>query len=206
MPKQPGNPEVGGGRRKGPAQRRTELLTCAVEISRTEGLAAVTLRRVAELLGVTPGLVSHYFATADQLVVETFREAANHDLGEALRVVGLAKTPRAQLLAFIDRVLGDGEGAPWLDAFSMSRRNETLAAEVRVRMNEWNAPVARIVAAGNAIGEFAAPDPDIAALRLMTMIDGLGVLRAVRSGSAEEVKHIAYAYVSAELRLAGPLA
>ncbi|MFC9996617.1 hypothetical protein [Nocardia sp. NPDC127526] len=40
---------------------------------------------------------------------------------------------------------------------------------------------------------------------LITMIDGLGVLRAVRFGSDEEVINIAYDYASAELRIVDPL-
>lgn len=206
MPKQAGNAQSPGARRKGPAQRRVELLDCAVEISRTEGLAAVTLRRVADVLGVTPGLVSHYFSTVDQLVIETFREASNRDLADTLRVVEGFDSPRARVRALIDHVLGDPEAAaPWLDAWSMSRRDEVLASEVRDRMDEWNAPLARIVLAGNACGEFAAPDPEVAALRLITMIDGLCALRAVRFDSADEVKRIAYDYASAELRIADPL-
>ena len=42
-------------RRKLPAERHDELLRRAVEISRTDGLGAVTLRKVAADLGVTPG-------------------------------------------------------------------------------------------------------------------------------------------------------
>ena len=59
-------------KRKLPAERHGELLAKAVEISADEGLSAVTLRRVATDLGVTPGLVSHYFSSAEQLITAAF--------------------------------------------------------------------------------------------------------------------------------------
>ena len=71
-----------------PAERHGELLAKAVEISQAEGLSAVTLRRVATDLGVTPGLVSHYFSSAEQLIAAAFRTAADADLDGARARVG----------------------------------------------------------------------------------------------------------------------
>ena len=70
-------------KRKLPAERHGELLAKAVEISADEGLSAVTLRRVATDLGVTPGLVSHYFSSAEQLITAAFTASADADLAEA---------------------------------------------------------------------------------------------------------------------------
>lgn len=102
-----------------PAERRGELLAKAVEISQAEGLSAVTLRRVATDLGVTPGLVSHYFSSAEQLIAAAFRAAAVADLDEARARVDAASTPSAGIDALMDYVLGDVSeeaGALWLDA------------------------------------------------------------------------------------------
>ncbi len=72
--------EMRDAKRKLPAERHGELLAKAVEISAAEGLSAVTLRRVATDLGVTPGLVSHYFSSAEQLITAAFTTAAVADL------------------------------------------------------------------------------------------------------------------------------
>ena len=88
--------EVRDAKRKLPAERHGELLAKAVEISAAEGLSAVTLRRVATELGVTPGLVSHYFSSAEQLITAAFKTAAVADLTEAQSRVSAAETPTAQ--------------------------------------------------------------------------------------------------------------
>jgi DNA-binding transcriptional regulator YbjK len=54
-------------RRKPPDERRAEIIETASAIALAEGLDKVTARRVADALGVFPGLVNHYFRTADAL-------------------------------------------------------------------------------------------------------------------------------------------
>ena len=72
-----------------------------------EGLSAVTLRRVAADLGVTPGLVSHYFSSAEQLITAAFRSAAVADLAEARSHIDAAPTALAKMDALMDYVLDD---------------------------------------------------------------------------------------------------
>ena len=94
-------------KRKLPAERHGELLAKAVEISAAEGLSAVTLRRVATDLGVTPGLVSHYFSSAEQLITAAFTTAAVADLDEARSRVERRETPTAKIDALMDYLLDD---------------------------------------------------------------------------------------------------
>ncbi|MGI5439841.1 TetR/AcrR family transcriptional regulator [Streptomyces shenzhenensis] len=70
--------------RKAPAERRNEIVATAARIGLTEGLECVTLRRVADELGVQPGLVGHYFPAADHLVAEAFTGATMAELDTLL--------------------------------------------------------------------------------------------------------------------------
>ena len=188
-------------RRKLPAERRGELLARAVEISGAEGLSAVTLRRVAADLGVTPGLVSHYFSSAEMLIAAAFRTAAEADLGEA-RVRVRAGSPTDRMAALMDYVLDDvseDASALWLDAWSLGRRNPTLAAEAAALTDDWLTLIAGIVGDGVAAGDFAVTDVDVAARRLLLMIDGLGAQKVIRDDPTDELTHIARAYVASEL-------
>jgi AcrR family transcriptional regulator len=191
-------------KRKMPAERHGELLAKAVEISRDEGLSAVTLRKVAATLGVTPGLVSHYFSSAEQLIVAAFGAVADADLAEARRRVAAADTATDKVDALMDYVLDDStvdESANWLDAWSLGRRNPVLAERANALTGEWLAFIAEIVRAGSAAGEFRVADPDVAARRLLTMIDGLGAQKVIGSVASDEIKHIGRTYFSSELGL-----
>jgi AcrR family transcriptional regulator len=187
-----------------PAERHGELLAKAVEISRDEGLSAVTLRKVAAALGVTPGLVSHYFSSAEQLIVAAFGAVADADLNEARRRAAAVDTATDKVDALMDYVLDDStvdESANWLDAWSLGRRNPVLAERANALTGEWLAFIAEIVRAGSAAGEFRVADPDVAARRLLTMIDGLGAQKVIGSVSSDEIKHIGRTYVGSELGL-----
>jgi len=198
--------EARDAKRKLPAERRGELLAKAVEISQAEGLSAVTLRRVAADLGVTPGLVSHYFSAAEQLITAAFRAAAVADLAEARSHIDAAPTAEAKMDALMDYVLDDSSddaSALWLEAWSLGRRNAPLAAEANELTAEWLDCIGEIVRAGVADGEFHVVDVDVAARRLLTMIDGLGAQKVVRAVPSGEAKHIARAYFASELGVAG---
>ena len=52
---------------------------------------------------------------------------------------------------------------------------------------------------GVGSGEFHVADADVAARRLLTMIDGLGAQKVVRAVPADEAKHIARSYFTSEL-------
>jgi AcrR family transcriptional regulator len=167
----------------------------------------VTLRRVGSALGVTPGLVSHYFSSAEQLITAAFTTSANDDLAEARSRVAAAVSPTAKVDALIDYVLDDSSedaSALWLEAWSLGRRNGALAAAANALTIEWLAWIAEIVRSGVSSGEFRVADADVAARRLLTMIDGLGAQMVVRAVPSSEAKHIARSYFTAELGIGPP--
>jgi AcrR family transcriptional regulator len=195
---------VRDARRKLPAERHGELLARAVAIARSEGLSAVTLRRVAADLGVTAGLVSHYFSAAEMLTAATFRAAAQQDLDAAAARIGAAATAVDKMHALLDYVLdddGDEGSALWLETWTLARRNPALA-EVSDELTErWTTAITAIVAAGVEAGEFTVTGPvDAVARRLLTLIDGLGSQKVVRAVPAAEVNQIARTYLRSELR------
>ncbi len=194
--------EMRDAKRKLPAERHGELLAKAVEISAAEGLSAVTLRRVAADLGVTPGLVSHYFSSAEQLITAAFTTAAVADLAAGRSRVAAVGTPTAKMDALMDYVLDESSedaSALWLDAWSLGRRNVALADAANTLTDEWLECLADIVRQGVDSGEFHVADADVAARRLLTMIDGLGAQMVVRAVPSGEAKHIARSYFTSEL-------
>ena len=60
-------------RRRSPEEARAELLAAAATLIAEKGPDGVGLRQVAEAVGVTHGLVTHYFGTYDALVHEVLR-------------------------------------------------------------------------------------------------------------------------------------
>lgn len=169
-------------RRLDPAERAAAVRRAARELALREGLHALSLRSVARAAGVTGPLVAHYVPSMDDLVADTFAEIAGGEL-EQLRtdLTGLAPgLALDRLLAgLVDHDRADVTGI-WVDAWSLGRRNEVLAAAVRQQMDDWQHWVATIVSDGVADGSFSTDDPELAAAGIVGMIDGVNAHALVR--------------------------
>jgi AcrR family transcriptional regulator len=171
-------------RRKDPAERRAEIVSAASRIAVTEGLERVTAKRVAEQLGVVPGLVNHYFTAVDDLVAAAFGFATQLERAEIYRLASLAGSPLEQLRRLLGELLDpkrDAVSLLWLDAWQASRRRPALLAEVGNQMDADALALSGLIEAGVAARQFVSPDPSESAVRIMALVDGYGVQAAARS-------------------------
>ena len=60
-------------KRRARGHARTAILAATLEIIASDGIDAVTHRRVAEIAGVSPGSTTHHFTSREDLIRETFR-------------------------------------------------------------------------------------------------------------------------------------
>jgi AcrR family transcriptional regulator len=174
-------------RRKPPEERRAEILSTASALASAEGLESLTLRRVADELGVYPGLVSHYFQTVDELVVAAFRHAVTTESAECYAAAASEPNPLLRLRRLLASLIGherDGVSLLWLDAWSAFRHRAGLAVEVNRQMAVDKQRLGELVAEGVAAGQFHTADPTASAARIYAVVDGLSVLAAV--GPAED--------------------
>ncbi|WP_291039804.1 TetR/AcrR family transcriptional regulator [Herbiconiux sp.] len=160
--------------RKRPEERREEILGAAADIALEEGIERITLRAVADRLGVRPGLITHYFPAAEDLVIEAFTRAAEV---ERERFFPAAGTPVERLVHFI-RYIESGTSAPlarlWLNARHLSRFSEPL----RVVLDEQDAldreRLLALLREGVAAGEFGEVDVEVVCARIFIAVDGSG--------------------------------
>ncbi|WP_030422683.1 TetR/AcrR family transcriptional regulator [Streptomyces sp. NRRL F-5065] len=160
--------------RKAPAERRNEIVTTAARVGLTEGLECVTLRRVADELGVQAGLVGHYFPAADKLVAEAFTNATMTEL-DALLPEADEDVPPGTLRSFFRLISSaefDNVSRLWLNARHLSRYRPVLREHVVEQELLWCRRIERVVAAGVAAGDFRCADPWVAAVRMLVAIDG----------------------------------
>jgi AcrR family transcriptional regulator len=171
-------------RRKPPQERRAEILQTASQLAVSEGLERVTARRVADALGVFPGLINHYFRSADELVAAAFAHAAASERAEVFGHAEAAVTPieqlRRLLRAWLDRDR-DAISLLWLDAWQASRRRPALLTAVTEQMNADVDRLGPLLQRGHDIGDFHVEDPPATATRVFALIDGLSIQAAIRA-------------------------
>jgi AcrR family transcriptional regulator len=170
-------------RRKPASERLAEIIETAAAIAVAEGLDRVTAKRVAAELGVFPGLVSHYFATADELVATAFAHAAAGEREQNFGLAQLADRPVdriRRLLGFWLHEDRDPVSLLWLDGWQASRRRPALMAEVGRQMNADLDRLSTVIADGITAGDFPIDHPGEPALQILSLVDGLSVQAATR--------------------------
>lgn len=193
--------------RKTPQARRAEIVAAAAAIALADGLECITLRRVAEELAVRPGLISHYFAAAEDLVAEAFGAAATAELDELIPAVRPPGRPLEYLARFFCMTSGegwDGLSRLWLNARHLSRYRATLRDRVGRQEALWRDRLAGLIREGADAGAFRADDPVIAAVQILVVLDGLGAhANTDTSNRPPAVTNMAVSTAERELSLPG---
>lgn len=163
--------------RKDPAARRAEIVTAAAEVALSEGLEAITLRRIAEELDVRPGLISHYFPAVEDLVAEAFAGAATGELDALLPEDPQDGTPAERLARFLARTTGEAYDAIsrlWINARHLSRYRPVLRERVGLQEAAWRERLTTLIRHGVEAGEFRTDNPAVTAIQILVVLDGLG--------------------------------
>ena len=193
--------------RKSPAARRAEIVARAASVALSEGLECVTLRRIGEELDVRPGLVSHYFPSAEELVAEAFGSAAAGELDALLPEGGADTSARERLARFLAPTAGpawDDISRLWINARHLSRYRGSLRERVETQEADWRGRLTGLLAQGVERGEFRAEDPEVVAMQILVVLDGLGAnAGADMGGVPAEVARMAFRVAECQLGLPG---
>ena len=167
-----------------PAERRQEIIAAASRVAVGEGLDRVTAKRVAEELGVVPGLINHYFGSVYDLVAAAFGHAAEAERAVVYGAVSAGAGPLDELNRLLAAFLQpdrDLVSLLWLDAWQASRRRPALLAEVVRQMEADTTQLSMLITRGVESGHFVTVDAASTALRIMALIDGLSIQAATRA-------------------------
>jgi AcrR family transcriptional regulator len=164
--------------RKASEERREEILRSAGAVVLARGFAGISARELAAEIGVSAGLLHHYFSSMDEIrgaAVQLFVEEDLAQLDAALATHTDPVRTLDEVLRFFTPAADDQAWALWMDAWTASRHTPEMQLPVR-RLNERSlATIARVVADGVASGAFTSPDPGASALLIGTMMDGLTI-------------------------------
>ena len=198
--------------RMSPQDRREAIVDAALAVARRKGLASTTVRDVAKEMGTSSGLIHHYFETMDDVLAAAFERVAGRDLKETEDLLEQAGDPRGVLAAFLSSYAPVGEDWAfqlWLDAWAEAARRPVLR-EASSRLNlAWAALLERAIRDGVQAGAFRTDDPQGAAWRILSLIDGLALQVVAHQTIVDRADMLAWAATATERELdlpAGSLA
>jgi AcrR family transcriptional regulator len=171
-------------RRVDHAERRRHVAAAVWRIVRRDGVAGVTVRRVAAEAGLSMGALRHFFTTQDELLAFSMRL-----IGERVRGRLGKLPPDEDVRASVRRALCEvlpldderqAEAEVWLAFVGFARSRPQLAALATTVDDELRQLMRRIVDALAATGRLRpGADPALEAERLHAVVDGLALHRAL---------------------------
>ncbi len=166
--------------RRTKGKNREELIVeAAAQVITERGLASVRIADVAQRAGMTPGHVTYYFPSKNELLVRAIvqSEAAFTDQVEA-QVQAIAD-PWQRLERYFSRA-GASEPADrgwvlWLEVWSLAA-SDPQVAQVQQDLDARSRRIlADIIRYGVELAQFSCADPDETAQLLNAVIDGLSI-------------------------------
>ncbi|MFI6905805.1 TetR/AcrR family transcriptional regulator [Nonomuraea sp. NPDC050394] len=161
-------------------ERRRDVLTAASRVIVRDGIDAATTRAIAKEAGLSNGVLSHYFADKDEILLSALRESHRRIRERLTAKVGELGGLAALREVLLDNLPLDAERTEEtrleVSFWSRSLASEELAEVQRAEAGELRAAVHGLLVEARAAGEVRAEaDLDDATEHLLALVDGLSL-------------------------------
>jgi AcrR family transcriptional regulator len=164
-------------------QQRERIAAAAAKVFGRKGLAAARISDIAGEAGVSVGLVHHYFESKGALFSELIRNL----MDAATQVPALAAkqpgTPLAKLRWYVEVMLAGMKQSPDSVMLVWQAQGGAVSEELRNLVRDRGQAsirqVAELIAAAQASGEALPGDPQLLALHLISLAQGLAAQMAL---------------------------
>jgi len=190
-----------------PDARREAIIDATVSVMLHKGMAATTVRDVSQRMGTSSGLVHHYFASMDGLLAAAFDHAATQDLEATTVAMASCAEPVQRLAAFFWTYARAEQGWTfqlWLDAWSEAVRRPEVQETSRRLNVAWQQLLVETIHDGVRRRVMSCPDPEAAAWRILSLLDGLVLQTVAHRVPIERDVVIAWSVAHAENELGLP--
>ncbi|GAB2933283.1 hypothetical protein GCM10011328_34260 [Hafnia psychrotolerans] len=136
--------------------RKNAILQAAARVALDEGLAATTVRRVANAAGTAAGQVHHHFSSAAALRAEAYL-LVMQNLQQSIEISSARLTPFERIqLYLIDAKDEEYIRAIrlWHEAMLLTEQDELMRAAFASSLSDWHAQVRQVIDDGRKNGDF----------------------------------------------------
>ncbi len=162
-------------------ERRAELAAAVWRLASSDGLEAVTVRRVAEEAGWSTGAVVHYFADKEEMLLLAFSTVADRVRTRLAEAAEQTTEPLGLVRAWLVEGLPTGrerqaEVRVWFAFLGLALTRPDFARAQRLTYRAWRGRVADLLRDAQEHGDIREDvDPSAAAAALVAVVDGLAI-------------------------------
>ncbi|WP_346237870.1 TetR family transcriptional regulator C-terminal domain-containing protein [Niabella insulamsoli] len=165
------------GRRSLKDARQKEIIEVFYKIAKQEGLENASLAKTAELAGINPSLIIHYFKSREQLVNGLIEFILDKYLQIFTVPEGWEKNPKATLLKIIDNVFSKKWNVLFDDSvsyscYALALRHEAIATRYRQLLETLRSNLEQYIRACKKEGSLNVSQPAVTADLIFVLVDG----------------------------------
>ncbi len=167
-------------------ERKEQILTHALRLFATKGLAATKISDIASASGMSQGLIYHYYRSKEDIFVEIISGAFEKINAASLELERLPLSPREKIRLALETLLQglasyEDTGLYYL-LIAVATASEAIPIEAKKIISEKNAlpyeVITRIIREGQKDGSLKNYDAEALALVFWTSIKGLAIHKA----------------------------
>jgi AcrR family transcriptional regulator len=184
--------------------RREAIIDAALAVMLRKGMAATTVRDVADEMGTSSGLIHHYVDSMDDLLAAAFDRAAGQDLEVTRAAMGRGGSALDRLAIFFAtyaRAEQTWAFQLWLDAWAEASRRPAVRQSSQRLNVAWQQLLVDAIVAGRTAGDVVCADADGSAWRILSLLDGLALQWVAHEVSIDRPAVISWSVAFAETEL-----
>jgi AcrR family transcriptional regulator len=192
-------------RRLGRGERRALVLQAALTVIARKGLDETQMVDIGAEAGMSAGHVMYYFPAKSELLMQALKWSEDRFLAQAQESVAALPTARDRLWRMVQLSVPEDKADPawilWLETWARAPHQRRVARLQRGIEQRWTSALAKVIAQGQAAGEFRQLDAADFAIRLSALIDGLAIRALGGAGilTRKRLLSICAEYLEAEL-------
>ncbi|SES87776.1 transcriptional regulator, TetR family [Natronincola peptidivorans] len=167
-------------------ERREQILAMSLKLFVTKGLAATKITDISTALGLSQGLIYHYFSSKEEVFIELIRSAYHNMTEAAVGLESLPLTPQEKIRIAIEKLLqGFDEGndaAYYFMLIIQAQVFETVPDEAKEIIKGrylLHDVITRIIDEGQKEGTFKMYDARELALVFWGIMNGFAIQKAI---------------------------
>ena len=168
-------------------ERREQILSVALKLFASKGLAATKITDISSSAGISQGLIYHYYRSKEQIFVEMIRIAFERLNFACSELENMPVSPREKISTAITGLLHimstNEEYEQFTMLIAMANASEAIPEEAKAILNkEYRKPydvMTRIILAGQKEGTLKPFDAAQLALVFWTTFSGMAIYKAV---------------------------
>ena len=163
------------------AERIPQIIHAAMIVFAEKGFHPATMEDVAKEAGLSKGTIYLYFKNKDDLIFSVLQGSLTEGFAELEQILALDEPVKSHLLKWVEAMALRMETSTvylsiGYEFYALAARDEQIRQTLHQYFTDYRTVLSAVIAKGITQNEFRSVDPDLIAVSLVALFEGVNVL------------------------------